>query len=190
MAISLSPSNIDLLRREADRAAGRMVRQFRLPPDARDDLRQDLLVDLIVRLKAFDPARGTLGAFAGTVIGHQAGKLANRIRRERTVFVPVSLDDPLADADCATLGDAISEDDGYAALLGQPTDHFAAVERRLDLDWALGFLPRSAIGLCADLIHRTPTELSHDGAVSRASLYRQIHEIRLCLMASGLLATA
>lgn len=71
MAISLSPSDLDILRREADREAARLVRQFRLPSHERDDLRQDLLVDLIARLPGFNPDRGSLGAFAGAVMSHR-----------------------------------------------------------------------------------------------------------------------
>jgi RNA polymerase sigma-70 factor (ECF subfamily) len=181
----LSRSDLQILLQETDVAAGRLVRRLRVPVHEREDLRQDLLVDLISRLKSFDPARGTLGAFVGTVIAHQATRLAARIRRDRGLFAPVSLDDPLAGTDGDTLGDTIPESSGYAALMGQTTDGFAAVERRLDLDRALGMLDRSDLALCARLIHQTPTELSDDGLGSRASLYRQVHEIRLRLMTGG-----
>lgn len=188
MAISLSSLDLDHLRREADRAAARLVRQFRLPPSDRDDFRQDLLVDLIARLKGFDPARGSLGAFAGTVVAHRAAHLASGIVRDRAVFAPVSLDDPLPDADGTTVGDTVAEDGGYLAVMGQPTDGFAAVEHRLDLDRALGGLRPSDLTLCTALTHRTPTELSQDGRGARASLYRQVREIRLRLMTAGLAA--
>jgi RNA polymerase sigma-70 factor (ECF subfamily) len=58
----------------------------------------------------------------------------------------------LADApggDGLTIGDSIAEADGYGAWLGQPTDAFAAVERRIDLDRALGTLPAETLPLCA-----------------------------------------
>jgi RNA polymerase sigma-70 factor (ECF subfamily) len=57
-------SDLQILVHEADLAARRLVRRLRLPAHEREDLRQDLLVDLIARLPAFDPARGRLGAFA------------------------------------------------------------------------------------------------------------------------------
>jgi RNA polymerase sigma-70 factor (ECF subfamily) len=182
----LSRSDLQILLQETDVAAARLVRRLRLPAHEREDVRQDLLTDLIARFPAFDPARGTLGAFAGTVIAHRAARMAARIRRDRVVFAQVSLDDPVAGAEDITLGDAITESGSYAALMGQCTDRFAAVERRLDLDRALGTLRGSDMALCARLIHRTPTELSQDGLGSRASLYRQVHEIRLRLMTGGL----
>jgi RNA polymerase sigma-70 factor (ECF subfamily) len=190
MPFPVSDSDLLLLLREADVAAARLVRRLHLPPDEREDLRQDLLTDLIARLPAFDLARGTLGAFAGTVVAHRAARLAARIRRDRAVFAQVSLDDPVAGAEDITLGETIPESSGYPAMMGQPTDRFAHVERHLDLDRALGILRRSDRGLCARLIHRTPTELSQSGRGSRATLYRQVREIRLRLMTAGLAAPA
>jgi DNA-directed RNA polymerase specialized sigma24 family protein len=181
----LSRSDLQILLHETDVAAARLVRRLGLPANEREDLRQDLLIDLIARLPAFDPACGSLGAFAGTVVAHQAARLAARIRRDRSLFSPLSLDDLLSGTDGDTLGDTIPESNGYAAMMGQSTDGFAAVERRLDLDRALGALRRSDLALCAELIHRTPTELSQDGFGSRATLYRQVHEIRLRLMTGG-----
>ena len=45
--------------------------------DDLDDLRQDLLLDVIARLRSFDPDRGSLGAFAGTVMGAASIALAS-----------------------------------------------------------------------------------------------------------------
>jgi hypothetical protein len=79
------------------------------------------------------------------------------------------------DASCAgapnlTIGDGLSEADGYGALLGQPVDAFAAVDRRLDLDRALGTLPQEALPLCAELIEQSPHELAKASPTSRATL--------------------
>ena len=55
----------------------------RLPRADLDDLRQDLLVDLIRRLPAFDARRGSIGAFAGIVLRNQASRIATRLRERR-----------------------------------------------------------------------------------------------------------
>jgi RNA polymerase sigma-70 factor (ECF subfamily) len=186
MPTVLSEDDVDLLHREADVAAARLVRRLRLPLHEREDIRQDLLVDLIARIKSFAPARGSLGAFAGTVVAHRVARLAARIRRDRDLFAPVSLDTPLAVTEDATLGDILPENAGYAAMMGQATDRFAAVERRLDLERALGQLRWPDQALCAELLHRTPAEISERGSASRASVYRKVQEIRLQLMVHGL----
>jgi RNA polymerase sigma-70 factor (ECF subfamily) len=186
LATPLSQPDLEILLHEADVAARRLSRQLGLCCDDLADLRQDLLTDLISRIKDFDPTRGSLGAFAGTVVAHRAARLAARIRRERAVFAPFSLDDPVGGPEDITLGETIPESGGYPAMMGQPTDGFAWVECRLDVDRALGTLRGSDLALCAMLVHRTPTELSENGLGSRASLYRRVHEIRLRLMTGGL----
>src|SRR5690554_724601 len=96
MSLQLSRSDLRLLFCEAHRAARRLVRRVRLPRHQLEDVQQDLLVDLLERLPAFDARRGTLGAFAGKILTHKAARLANSIRRDRTRFgaVPISLDEP------------------------------------------------------------------------------------------------
>ena len=187
MPETLSVSDLQILRKEADRAAWRLMRQLRLFHDELADLRQELLVDLFARLPAFDCSRGTLGAFAGLVMAHQATRIAGRIRRERKLFGirPVSLDDPHAGPDGATRGDTIPEDQGLSAWFGQPVDLFAEVERRLDVERGLGSLDRRDGALCAALSHATVTELAAAGHGARSSLYDRIREIRLALVAAG-----
>lgn len=187
MPETLSPYDLRILRQEADRAAWRLMRRLRLLHDDLADLRQELLVDLFARLPAFDRSRGTLGAFAGLVMTHQATRIAGRIRRDRELFGirPVSLDDSHAGSDAATRGDAIAEDHSLSAWFGQPVDTFAEVERRLDVERGLGSLDRRDGALCAALSQATVTELAAAGHGARSSLYDRIREIRLALVAAG-----
>ncbi|MFN7306127.1 MAG: sigma factor, partial [Alphaproteobacteria bacterium] len=134
MPFSPSRAELNALQRLADLMALRIIRACRIPRHEREDLRQDLLADLFARLRGFDPERGTLSTFAFTCFGHRASHLIDRILRGRASMMPVSLDDPMPGAPNLTIGDALSEADGYSALLGQPVDAFAAVDRRLDLD--------------------------------------------------------
>lgn len=180
-------TTLDLAIRLADIAATRLVRQLRLPAHDREDLRQDLLVDLVARLRSFDPRRGAPGTFIATVIAHRAGRLARRICRDR-FFVPISFQEPALAGEGATLGDGLAEADSYGALMGQPTDPFVPVERRIDLDRALAALGPAHLRLCTDLIERTPTQIDRSGACARASLYRHLGEVRLRLMAQGISA--
>jgi hypothetical protein len=187
MPNAASKDVLDVLCREAGSAARRLVRRLRLPEHECDDIRQELLADLIQRLKWFDSDKGTLGVFAGTVVRHRATRIAARIFRERSMFSQLL-------SERSAVGEArsenIAEADGYAAILGQPSDRFTAVERRLDLDRALGVLGQSDLGLCAELLEHSPTEISRIGQRSRASLYRQLKEIRLQLLSAGISVAA
>ncbi|GAB4119068.1 MAG: hypothetical protein Kow00104_01260 [Rhodothalassiaceae bacterium] len=190
MPDSISRSDLQILLREADSAARRLVRKLRLPRADLDDVRQDLLADLIARLPAFDPARGALGAFAGIVLRNHATRIAARVTRERRMYgaVPVSLDEILPGSDGATRGDRVAEDEGLAAVLGQPTDAFADVDRRLDVERGLGALGPDDGVLCAALSRTTIDRLAAQGRGARSSLYRRVRDIRLALIAAGIVA--
>ena len=190
MPFSPTRAELDALQRLADLMALRIIRACRIPSHERADLRQDLLADLFARLRGFDPERGNLSTFAFTCFGHRASQLIGRILRGRASMMPVSLDDPMPGAPNLTIGDGLSEADGYGALLGQPVDAFAAVDRRLDLDRALGTLPQEALPLCAELIEQSPHELAKASPTSRATLYRRLHELRLRLLIAGIPASA
>jgi hypothetical protein len=57
-----SHDDIETIIREADAAAQRLRRKLCLPICQREDLGQDLLIDLLRRLSAYDPSRGNIGA--------------------------------------------------------------------------------------------------------------------------------
>jgi DNA-directed RNA polymerase specialized sigma24 family protein len=190
MSQPLSPSELHLLRHEADVAARRLMRQLRLKSSDLADVRQDLLVDALARLKGFDPQRGALGAFLGTVMANKATRIALQVKAQRRLYGahPLSLDDPSPDTEGATRGNVIAEADGYAALCGQPTDAFAAVGQRIDLERRLGILTAIDRTLCAQLTWATVEELASQGRGARSSLYRHVKNIRLALTAVGLRA--
>ena len=153
---------------EADRAAARLVRRFGLPAADRDDLRHDLLVDLLARVDRFDPRRGTLGAFAGIVIQHSAARLAARLRRDRARLAMMSVDDPMGGRDGMTLLDTFAEDEGYLAWMGSSTNPIAALEDRLSIHRALNTLDPEHINLCAELAIGSIGRASAESAPSRA----------------------
>lgn len=190
MPITPTASDLSFICREANLAAGRIVRRLGLPIHERDDVRQDLLLDLIARLPAFDVARGSLGAFAQTVFAHRACRIARNVVRERRLFgrERVSTDDPIAAACGTSRGDLFAEEDGLPVLLGQPVNDAATVERRLDAERAFATLPHAEIAFCATLKNATPTELSRSGGGGRSGVYRRIANLRLALTAAGLAA--
>lgn len=190
MDLKVSSSDLHFVLHEADFAARRLLRQLRLPRHDLDDLRQDLLADLIARLRGFDPERGSLGAFSGIVLANRSTRIANKVKRERRLYgpAPVSLDETISESEGLARGDIIGEDEGLAAYFGQPTDAFAAVERRLDLERGLGSLDLADGQLCASLAHTTVDDLAGAGRGARSSLYRRVKNIRLALTAIGLTA--
>jgi DNA-directed RNA polymerase specialized sigma24 family protein len=182
---SISSENLCVLLREATTAARSLVRRLGLPSHEHEDLRQELLVDLIVRFRWFDPGRGTLGVFAGTITRHRATRLANRIYRERAIFAPITLKGRSPDPDDVLVIDTIATDDGNTADFRQSHDCLTEIDRRLDLTRALTRLRPADFKFCTKLAECTPTEISRSGKSSRAGLYRQLKRIRLQLLQEG-----
>ena len=173
---------------EADVAACRLHRRLCLPAADLDDLRQDLLIDLICRLPAFDASRGSIGAFAGIVLRNQASRIALRLHRDRWSGrgTLVSLDAPLRPDTTDTFGDTLSQSDGLAAWHGQDCDDLARTNLRHDLARVLGQLAPAARIFCAALGQCPLRDLVAQGVGSRSALYRRTGELRFDLTARGL----
>lgn len=184
----ISEADLATLLDEADAAAARLWRRLGLPRTDLEDLRQDLLLDLIRRLPGFDARRGGIGAFAGTVLRHQSVRIAARVARERRAANGALLSLDAAGTDGRTLGEGLSEADGLAAWHGQDVPPQSAAERRLDLSRSLGALDGEDRALCAALGHCPVRTLAERGFGSRAALYRRIAELRCALTARGLRA--
>ena len=183
----ISPSDLATLIDEANLAARRLHRKLALPAADLDDLRQDLLVDLICRLPGFDSRRGSIGAFANIVLRNQSSRIAMRHHRQRRAQGGslLSLEVPLAGTR-EPVGDTLTEDDGLAAWHGQTCCAAAVTELHHALQAALARLPAEDRRFCAALAHRPVTALAAEGFGSRSALYRRLADLRHVLTAHGL----
>lgn len=184
---TLSFAEFEPLHRMAGRMARGLCRRLGLPAHDSEDFSQELLTDFIGRLPAFDPDQGELGAFALTCFRHRVAQLAHRTHRQRALHHPVSLDDPLPGG--GTVGGLYAEADGYGAWMGQPTNSFAEVERRLDLERASTVLTNEDAPLCAALARGDASPARHAG-LSRTTAFRRVRELRLRLCAAGISSAA
>lgn len=187
MQIELSPVDIETIIREADAAAQRLRRKLCLPLCEREDLGQDLLVDLLRRLPAYDPSRGSIGAFANIVLRNQSSRIAMRYHRQRRAQGGslLSLEVPLAGTR-EPVGETLTEEDGLTAWHGQSCCAAAVTELHHALQAALARLPAEDRRFCAALAHRPVTALAAEGFGSRSALYRRLADLRHDLTAHGL----
>lgn len=183
----ITPADLSTLIAEADAAACRLRRKLVLPAVDHDDLRQDLLVDLICRLPGFDARRGSIGAFANIVLRNQSSRIAMRHHRQRRAQGGslLSLEVPLAGTR-EPVGDTLTEDDGLAAWHGQTCCAAAVTELHHALQAALARLPAEDRRFCAALAHRPVTTLAAEGFGSRSALYRRLADLRHVLTVHGL----
>lgn len=190
MSFTPSPEQLHTLLHEADAAARSLVRRMRLPRHDLEDIRQDLITDAFARLAAFDPARGSIGAFVATVMAHRATRIMRRVIAERRMFgfEPMSIDAPLMDGDAETFADTTPEDAGLGTLWGQSRRGVHAAITRLDVERCFGAIDRRDGALCAALTGKSVDALAAEGRGSRAGLYRRIQTLRGTLLARGLAA--
>lgn len=183
----ITPADLSTLIDEADAAARRLRRKLGLPAADHDDLRQDLLVDLICRLPGFDARRGSIGAFANIVLRNQASRIAMRHHRQRRAQGGslLSIEVPLAGTR-EPVGDTVTEDEGLSAWHGQTCCAAAVTELHHALQAALAQLPDEDRRFCAALAHRPVTALAAEGFGSRSALYRRLADLRHVLTAHGL----
>src|SRR5690625_689872 len=187
MHLPISPADVATLIDEADAAARRLRRKLVLPAADLDDLRQDLLVDLICRLPGFDARRGSIGAFANIVLRNQSSRIAMRHHRRCRAQggAMLSLDVPLAGSR-EPIGDTLTEDDSLAAWHGQCCCAAAVTELHHTLQAALAQLPADDRRFCAALAHRPVAALAAEGFGSRSTLYRRLADLRHVLTAYAL----
>jgi len=188
MQIKLSPNHIRIITSEAETAAKRLQRRLGLPVCDREDLRQDLLIDLLRRLPDYNAERGSLGAFSGLILRNQSSRIAMRIMRQRRAQSGglLSLDAPMGGDDHRPISETIREDDGLSPWLGQTVGDQTRAEDRHALTIVLGHLSETDVKLCAALASRSITTLARDGFGSRSALYRRLSNLRFILTAHGL----
>jgi len=162
----------DLIVTEAGRHARRLAHRLGLAGDHADDLRQELLLDLLERRARFDPERSPFTAFARMVMRHHAATLADRLVRElRRPLKPLVED--LADLD---------EDTDDRPTDGVVDPMLATAVERLDLARTLDRLPEVLRAICAALEDHPTTDAAGTYPASRATFYRRLAELRLELL--------
>ena len=183
MPTTISTVDLRPILARADRTASQLCRNTQSHLIEQDDVRQDLLLDLLIRLKRYDAARGGLQTFAAICFQHRAARHCAKLRSDHKARHPAPLD-AMTTGD-VTLIDCLADVDGYGAWIGQPTDDFADIERRLDLDRALSALSDDALAICAALL----TSDIHPAAtagLSRTTLHRRVQDLRCRLLAAGI----
>ena len=188
MQIELSPHHIQIILFEAQAAAKRLHWRLGTASPGQEDLCQDLLIDLLRRLPAYNPERGSLGAFSGLILRNQASRIAMRTMKEYRAQggTMLSLDVPLSQVDPRPLSEILSDQDGLGAWHGQCPDDHLATEYSIDIGRVLGRVSPKDRAICAGLAHGPVAMLARRGLGSRSSLYRRISDLRFALTLHGL----
>jgi RNA polymerase sigma-70 factor (ECF subfamily) len=173
------------------RKARQLVGRAGFAEDDREDIEQDLTVDLLHRLPKFDPLRASLHTFVARVVEHGAARLIERQQAPMRDWrrCTSSLNDPVSDDEDndAERGEFIDQDT-YARSLGRPAMPQAdQALLRIGLERLVASLPPELRDLCARLADgQNVTEISRDTGVSRGTLYGRLRELRMRAEEAGL----
>jgi RNA polymerase sigma-70 factor (ECF subfamily) len=147
--------------------ARQFARRGELDEDQREDIQQELTLDLLRRMRHYDPARGRRATFYRVVIERGlASILEHQKAPTRTPSSPI-----------VSLQEAIRHEDGKEAELGDTIEGEAGkgVNLRdlcIDLEEVLGSLSPKLRRLCRMLPHRTTGEIARDFGVDRRTINR------------------
>lgn len=166
------------------RKARQLIGEYGLTPSDLPDLEQDLAVDLLRRLKDFDPARAQRQTFAAQVIEHAVATIiehrsaARRDWRREGCSLNESLEED---------GRALARYATVDAETGRPEP--SSPERQdlaIEVRQVVAHLPERLRRLAQCLTTRTPYEAIQELGVPRTTLYRDLAALRQALREAGL----
>ena len=182
----IDPYAVEIIRFKARQLVG----QAGFTASDRDDLEQELVLDLLRRLPQYDSSRAKRNTFIARVVDH---KISNLIEAQKAVSrdyrrSTCSLNERFKDEDgrVAERVEKLDQED-YLLRIGVepgPPDELRALA--LDVAAVVETLPPELSDLCRRLEQETVSEISRDTGVSRATLYESVTRLRKIFEDAGL----
>lgn len=160
-----------------------LVKDLRLPPDDIEDIKQDLWMDLLLRLPAYDPERSSLRTFITRLVRNKRENLRESYRaQKRDVWkAGPSLDEEieLDDGVAGRRGDLLNSDDYDLDVRGRNLTALARLELSIDMRAVLRGLDEEQLIIC-QLIEDAPSLVAVARALgmSRPTLYQRLAVLR------------
>lgn len=156
----------------------------------RDDIEQELAIDILRRLPKFDPERAQLATFIARIIDN---KIASIIESRKSRFYDFrmhsySLNEHIQDTDGWVIerGDEIDEDDYLQRAGWQGRPAYELLNLRADIARILPCLPPELRELCLRLQTQNVTDISVETGVPRYRIYANIARLRELFLCAGL----
>lgn len=168
----------------------RLASRFGLSPADREDLQQEIILDLLEHESQFDPTKGCPNTYTGVVSHHRAVELLDRLIKDRTrlcffgTYAKDAANDPSID-------DPDPTDTALVPLWADDQDLFADSDTLHDLQTAVSFMSPQQRGLLGELqCHQDLPLACQASGASPASFYRRVTELKMHLRMFGLRAAA
>ena len=157
----------------------------------REDLEQDLLLDLLQRLEKFDPSRSPKDAFCFLVVKRRFATLLQQrnAKKRGRGYRHVSLNHSLRHDDDmrGDLGETIDQENYFRRTRGV----YSATEERQDLQIdvrrAMQLLPPDLLHIAKLLQRMGPTKIEETTGIARATVYEARSRIRGIFEDAGLI---
>jgi len=162
--------------------AGKLVKQPGFTESDRQDLEQEMVLDLFCRLPKFDSNQAQRNTFIARSIEHKAAKIVEArkagIRDYR--LCAHSLNECIEDNDGNQIEhiDTINQDEYFCNTGRHSRSLKELFELSLDMREIIASMPPNYYNLCKRLQEETITEILQNLGVSRRTVYRYIKEIR------------
>lgn len=158
----------------------------------REDLEQEMMLDLLQRLSKYDPERAQRNTFIARVVDHKVATIIEaRTAGVRDYRRRCSLDDcfeysEYEDNFCIERMEIIDQDD-YLMRTGKVSRPPSELrDLSLDVRQAIEKLPPELRELCRRLDTDTVTEISRDTGIPRGTIYESIKKLRAIFEDAGL----
>jgi RNA polymerase sigma-70 factor (ECF subfamily) len=184
----LDENAVKLIRHKARQLVGRAG----LVAADRDDLEQDMVMDLLRRLPRFDPAKAKRETFIARIVEH---RVATIIETQKAGLRDYrcnagSLDERRADEGGGT-GDmppVLDQDSYRRETLEAARQDEDLRDLRRDMAMVVEDLPSDLRELCRRLLTSTVSEVSRETGVPRGTIYESVQKLRSRFEKAGLAA--
>jgi len=168
----------------------RLAVRLGLPSADRQDMHQELLLDLLERAPGFDPQRACANTYTGVVSKHRAVELVDALMKDRArmCFLPggaAAANDPQMDEPDEYDGDNV------VPMWAEDRDLFSDSMALMDLQKALTYMNDEQLAFF-DLLetHQDLPSAWKACGVSSATFYRRVAEMRMHLRMFGFRSAA
>lgn len=171
--------------------AWRVARKIGLSVEERQDVEQELLLDLLEHEPRYDASRGKPGTFTGRVSHHRAAELTTAIVRDRRHLSFGVPGEAAANEGDADYFDALADEDSVVPLWGEVTNGYEEFHAARDLDHAVSLMDdeqRALWGLLTE--HRDMPVACRASGLSTPTFYRRVADLQMHLRMFGIRAAA
>lgn len=156
----------------------------------REDLEQEMVLDLLRRLPKFDPKRAGRNTFIARIVEHKVATIieAQKAGMRDYRLCSCSLNDRLEDEEGRSIErmETIDQED-YLRRTGKLSHPMSELRNlSIDLRSAVQTLPPELRELCKRLQTESVTEISRDTGIPRGTIYESIKKLRAVFEDAGL----